>query len=56
MRSYSGFLECVRTRRPPVVDGAAGRRALELANRVMAATIEHAQRVQLGTFAPQDVR
>jgi predicted dehydrogenase len=52
----SGFLECVRTRRLPVVDGAAGRSALELANRVMAATIEHAQRVQLGTFAPQDVR
>jgi predicted dehydrogenase len=51
-----GFLECVRTRGLPVVDGEAGRRALELANRVMAATIEHAQRVQLGTFAPQDVR
>jgi predicted dehydrogenase len=51
-----GFLECVRSRRPPIVDGAAGRRALELADRVMAATIEHAQRVQLGTFAPQEVR
>jgi predicted dehydrogenase len=51
-----GFLECVRRRGLPVVDGEAGRRALELANRVMAATIEHAQRVQLGTFAPQDVR
>jgi predicted dehydrogenase len=52
----SGFLECVRTRSLPVVDGAAGRSALELANRVRAATIEHAQRVQLGTFAPQDAR
>jgi len=51
-----GFLECVRSRRQPVVDGAAGQRALELANRVMAATIEHARRVQLVTFAPQDVR
>ena len=50
------FLECVRTRRVPLVDGRAGRRALELADRVMAATLEHAQRVQLGTFAPQDSR
>ena len=50
------FLECVRTRRVPLVDGRAGRRALELAHRVMAATLEHAQRVQLGTFAPQDSR
>ena len=50
------FLECVRTRRQPLVDGAAGRRALELADHVMAATQEHAQRVQLGTFAPQDSR
>jgi predicted dehydrogenase len=30
------FLESVRTRRPPRVDGAAGRRALELADQVMA--------------------
>ncbi|MGB8523597.1 MAG: Gfo/Idh/MocA family oxidoreductase [Candidatus Acidiferrales bacterium] len=51
-----GFLECVRTRRRPLVDGTAGRRALELADRVMAATLEHAQRVQLGTFASQDSR
>ena len=50
------FLECVRTRRRPLVDGPAGRLALELADRVMAATQEHAQRVQLGTFAPQDSR
>ena len=50
------FLECVRTRRRPLVDGTAGRRALELADRVMAATLEHAQRVQLGTFASQDSR
>jgi predicted dehydrogenase len=50
------FLESVKTRRPPVVDGVAGRGALELADRVMAGILEHARRVQLGTFAPQDVR
>ncbi len=48
------FLESVRTRRAPLVDGAAGRRALELADRVMAGILEHARRVQLGAFAPQD--
>ncbi|MGB0036351.1 MAG: Gfo/Idh/MocA family oxidoreductase [Candidatus Acidiferrales bacterium] len=50
------FLECVRTRRAPAVDGAAGRRALELADKVMAGILEHARRVQLGTLAPQDAR
>jgi predicted dehydrogenase len=45
------FLEAVRTRKTPAVDGAAGRRALELAERVMAGILEHARRVQLGTFA-----
>ena len=45
------FLDSVRTRRAPVVDGAAGRRALELADRVMAGILEHARRVQLGAFA-----
>jgi predicted dehydrogenase len=50
------FLECVRARKPGVVDGAAGRRALELADRVMAGILEHAGRVQLGAFSPQDVR
>jgi predicted dehydrogenase len=50
------FLSSVRTRRAPVVDGAAGRRALELADRVMAGILEHAQRVQLGALAPQDSR
>jgi predicted dehydrogenase len=45
------FLECVRTRRAPAVDGAAGRRALELADRVMAGILEHGRRVQLGDFA-----
>jgi predicted dehydrogenase len=45
------FLESVRTRRAPLVDGAAGRRALELADRVMAGILEHGRRVQLGAFA-----
>ena len=45
------FLESVRTRRAPVVDGAAGRRALALADRVMTGILEHARRVQLGAFA-----
>jgi predicted dehydrogenase len=50
------FLECVRTRTTPRVDGAAGRRALELADRVMEGILDHARRVQLGAFAPQDTR
>jgi predicted dehydrogenase len=45
------FLDSVRTRRTPMVDGAAGRRALELADRVMAGILEHGKRVQLGAFA-----
>ncbi len=51
----SAFAESVRTRKPPIVDGEAGRRALELANRVMAGILEHARRVQLGAFSPQEV-
>lgn len=48
------FLESVRTRRAPEVDGAAGRRALALADQVMAGILEHGRRVQLGAFvAPQ---
>ncbi len=50
------FLDSVRTRKPPLVDGAAGRRALELADRVMAGILEHARHVQLSAFAPQDAR
>jgi predicted dehydrogenase len=45
------FLECVRSRRAPVVDGAAGRRALALADRVMEGILDHARRVQLTTGA-----
>lgn len=50
------FLDCVRTRRTPRVDGAAGRRALELADRVMAGILDHARRVQVGVNAPQAAR
>ena len=50
------FLECVRTRKAPVVDGAAGRRALELADRVMAGILAHARRVQLTAFTPQEAQ
>jgi len=59
------FLETVRTRRAPLVDGEAGRRALALADRVMEGILEHARRVQLRTgralegrsaFTPQETR
>lgn len=47
------FVNCVRTRTQPAVDGAAGRRALELAGKVMNGILEHAGRVQLGTRIPE---
>ena len=47
------FLDAVRTRREPRVNGTAGRAALELADRVMASILEHARSVQLGAFAKQ---
>jgi len=50
------FAESVRTRKTPIVDGAAGRRALELADRVMAGILEHGRRVQLGAFSPQAIQ
>jgi hypothetical protein len=50
------FLDSVRTRRQPAVDGAAGRRALELADRVMAGIREHADRVQVSAFSPHTTR
>src|SRR5215471_4655517 len=40
------FVEASRTRNEPPTNGAAGRRALELAGRVMASILEHAARVQ----------
>jgi predicted dehydrogenase len=45
------FVDAVRTRKEPRVNGAAGRAALELAARVMASIQEHGERVQLGAFA-----
>ena len=45
------FLDAVRNRTAPLVDGAAGRRALQLADRVMAGILEHGRSVQLGAFA-----
>lgn len=50
------FLDSVRTRRVPVVDGAAGLRALELADRVVASILEHARRVQPSVSIPQEIR
>ena len=47
------FVHAVRTRRPPRVDGAAGRAALELADRVMAGIQEHARRVKLDALSPR---
>jgi predicted dehydrogenase len=44
------FVESVSTRQNPKVDGAAGRRALELADRVAASILEHGKRVQLSAF------
>jgi predicted dehydrogenase len=46
------FVQAVRERKAPLVDGRAGRRALELADKVMAGILEHNRRVQLGAFAP----
>jgi predicted dehydrogenase len=49
------FLNSVQTRETPRVDGAAGRRALELATRVAQSIQEHGQRVQLGALvSPQE--
>jgi predicted dehydrogenase len=45
----SAFVESVRSRREPRVNGPAGRAALELAGRVMTSIHEHARRVQLAT-------
>jgi predicted dehydrogenase len=47
------FLNAVRTRKTPVVDGAAGHRALELADRVMTGILDHARSVRLIGAPPQ---
>ena len=44
------FLNSVRTRQTPEVDGVAGRNALELAGRVAQSILEHGKRVQLSAF------
>jgi predicted dehydrogenase len=49
----ASFLDSVRGRRAPVVDGAAGRRALALAYQVMEGILEHARRVKVTTGAPE---
>lgn len=63
------FLGCVGSRRTPAVDGAAGRKALAAADRVMEGILEHARRVKIGgtlesrpngtreaSFNPQETR
>jgi predicted dehydrogenase len=45
------FVDCVRVRKEPRVNAAAGRAALHLATRVMASIQEHGERVQLVAFA-----
>ena len=50
------FVEAVRTRKEPRVNGPAGRAALELADRVMGSILEHAKSVQLGAFAQQTAK
>ena len=52
----AAFVDAVRLRSVPLVDGPAGRRALELAGRVMAGIQEHASRVQLGELVPHSSR
>jgi predicted dehydrogenase len=49
------FVAAVRQRGTPLVDGSAGRRALELADRVMAGILEHGRNVKLPAFAPPQV-
>jgi predicted dehydrogenase len=48
------FVNSVRQRKAPTVDGAAGRKALQLADRVMEGILEHARRVPMGAFAVLD--
>jgi predicted dehydrogenase len=50
------FTESVRTRKTPLVDGAAGRRALELADRVMTGIQQHGGRVKLDELVPDTPR
>ncbi|HTX74615.1 MAG TPA: hypothetical protein VMD29_00325, partial [Terracidiphilus sp.] len=44
------FLDCVRTRKPPLVTARQGRAALELALAIQATMAAHAERAGLGDF------
>jgi predicted dehydrogenase len=46
------FIDCVRTRRPPLVGGREGRSALALAEKVMFCIEEHANRVNVPLTRP----
>jgi len=46
------FVECVRTRRPPLVGGAEGQKALALAEQVMNCIEEHAAQVNIRLGRP----
>ena len=46
------FIDCVRTRRPPLVGGREGRAALALAEKVMFCIEEHADRVNVPLTRP----
>src|SRR5271170_3433214 len=46
------FIQAVKTRQPPVADGLAGRAALDLASRVMASILAHAQSVNISSKPP----
>jgi len=46
------FIDCVRTRRPPLVGGREGRSALALAEKVMFCIEEHANRVKVPLTRP----
>jgi predicted dehydrogenase len=48
------FIQAIRTRKEPTTNGAAGRAALALAERVMASIQEHAARVQPVAIAARD--
>jgi predicted dehydrogenase len=45
------FLECVRTRKTPVVSGENGRAALELALQINSAIVEHSKRAGLDRYS-----
>ncbi len=46
------FVQAVQTRQPPVTSGAAGRAALDLASRVMASILAHAESVNISSKPP----